>query len=104
MVGDVRSFAWAGAWDLVIFGDVLEHLELAHAMQAWRRALRSADHVLASLPIVQYPQGEYQGNVHESHRVRYGHELVQAAFPAIREHFVGRKLGVYLGRGNPASL
>ena len=98
VIGDVRSFEWdrGGDWDLVIFGDVLEHLDLPDAMRAWRRALRCSRQVLASLPIVHYPQGEHDGNVHESHRVTYDHHLVMRAFPAIASHWTGRQIGVYL--------
>lgn len=96
LVGDVRSYDWLAEWDLVIFGDVLEHLDLTDAMRAWRCALRRSRSVLASLPIVDYPQGEFQGNVHERHRVTYGHELVIASFPNIEEFWTGRQIGIYL--------
>jgi SAM-dependent methyltransferase len=97
-IGDVRAFDWcaAGDWDLVIFGDVLEHLDLPDAMRVWRKARRHSRHVLASLPIVEYPQGECDGNPHESHRVTYDHALAMRAFPGIAEHATGRQIGVYL--------
>jgi SAM-dependent methyltransferase len=100
-VGDVRSFDWRaqGDWDLVIFGDVLEHLDVPDARLAWCRALRASGHVLASLPIVDYPQGECEGNVHECHRASYHHDLVTSAFPGIVRHATGRQIGVYLAAG-----
>jgi SAM-dependent methyltransferase len=98
LVGDVRGFDWsaAGHWDLVIFGDVLEHLERREAARAWGRALAHGAHVLASLPIVDYPQGECEGNVHECHRASYDHGLVTRTFPGIFDHAVGKEIGVYL--------
>ena len=101
LIGDVRAYQWYADWDLVIFGDILEHLELAEAIRVWRCALQRSKYVLASLPIVYYPQSEYEGNVHETHRVRYDHELVKAVFPGIRQHFLGKQIGVYLA-GGPA--
>jgi hypothetical protein len=98
LIGDVRSFDWNAtlAWDLVIFGDVLEHLDLPDARRAWRDARAHSGHVLASLPIVDYPQGECEGNPHECHRVSYNHALVNRAFPGIAEHSAGKQIGVYL--------
>jgi trans-aconitate methyltransferase len=101
IVGDVRAYTWSSDWDMVIFGDVLEHLDLPEAMSAWRAALRRSKHVLASIPIVHYPQGECEGNINESHRVTFEHELVMNAFPQIEQWFVGEKIGVYLAFGAP---
>lgn len=102
-VGDVRAFSWqaAGDWDLVIFGDVLEHLDPPDARRAWRGALAHSAHVLASLPIVDYPQGECEGNVHECHRASYDHGRVTRAFPGIVDHSAGREIGVYLASARP---
>ena len=103
LIGDVRELDWRahGRWDLVIFGDVLEHLDLPDARRAWQCARRHSAHVLASLPIVHYPQGPHDGNVHECHRVTYDHELVARAFPGIVRHETGRQIGVYLATGRP---
>src|SRR4051794_34431011 len=51
LIGDVRAFDWQarGNWDLVIFGDVLEHLDLIDARRAWCRAVASSAGVLASI-------------------------------------------------------
>ena len=32
IVGDVRAYTWPRNWDMVIFGNVLEHLDLPEAM------------------------------------------------------------------------
>lgn len=98
LIGDIRAFDWSARpeWDLVIFGDVLEHLELPDARRAWRGALARSAAVLASLPIVDYPQGESNGNVNECHRVSYDHRLVTQAFPGIVDHAAGKQIGVYL--------
>lgn len=99
LVGDVRSYAWKVNWDLVIFGDVLEHVRLVEAMAAWWAALRRSKHVLASVPIVSYPQGAYAGNINECHRVTYDHNLVMAVFPRIEQYWTGKQIGVYLASG-----
>ncbi|KDN83461.1 class I SAM-dependent methyltransferase [Kitasatospora cheerisanensis] len=54
--------------DLVIAGDVLEHMPRADAVQLLQRiAAAGARHILVSLPIVPSPQGEVDGNPHEAH-------------------------------------
>ena len=103
LIGDVRSFDWRahGQWDLVIFGDVLEHLDLPHARRAWQWARAHSAHVLGSLPIVHHPQGAHGGNVHECHRVTYDHARVTRTFPGIVRHEAGRRIGVYMAAGSP---
>lgn len=54
--------------DLVIFGDVLEHMPREDAVALLGRAeAAGAWNLLVSLPIVEAPQGEVDGNPHEEH-------------------------------------
>ncbi len=54
--------------DLVIFGDVLEHMAHGDAVDLLRKAeAAGAWHILVSLPIVEAPQGEVDGNPYEEH-------------------------------------
>ncbi|MFF9309912.1 methyltransferase domain-containing protein [Streptomyces sp. NPDC014748] len=54
--------------DLVIFGDVLEHVERDDAVALLQRAeAAGAWNILVSVPIVDSPQGEVDGNPHEAH-------------------------------------
>ncbi|MFF8100160.1 class I SAM-dependent methyltransferase [Streptomyces sp. NPDC016640] len=54
--------------DLVVFGDVLEHVERNDAVQLLQRAeAAGAWNILVSVPIVDSPQGEVDGNPHEAH-------------------------------------
>ncbi|MFJ8594864.1 class I SAM-dependent methyltransferase [Streptomyces sp. NPDC093598] len=54
--------------DLVIFGDVLEHMAWGDAGDLLRKAeAAGAWNILVSLPIVEAPQGEVDGNPHEEH-------------------------------------
>lgn len=57
-----------GTYDVVLLGDVLEHLTEARATQLLRRALRwSAKGVIVSIPLGDCPQGPSEGNEHEAH-------------------------------------
>ncbi|MEU5976370.1 class I SAM-dependent methyltransferase [Streptomyces sp. NPDC047315] len=54
--------------DLVIFGDLLEHVERDDAVALLQRAeAAGAWNILVSVPIVDSPQGEVDGNPHEAH-------------------------------------
>ena len=63
---DVRSFA-SFDYDLVILGDVLEHMSLSDAKALWNRISKSARYAIITIPIVHYPQGEEHGNPYEIH-------------------------------------
>lgn len=54
-------------YDLIIFGDVLEHMSEAEALTCWDAAARIATWGLISVPIVHYPQGDIGGNPYEVH-------------------------------------
>ncbi|MGW4493769.1 class I SAM-dependent methyltransferase [Streptomyces sp. NPDC004376] len=54
--------------DLVVFGDVLEHVSREDAVALLDRAVAAgAWNILVSVPIVDSPQGEVDGNPHEAH-------------------------------------
>jgi SAM-dependent methyltransferase len=52
-------------FDLAIFGDVLEHVTEADAI--WMVERFEWRYAVLSLPVTEYPQGEYMGNPHEAH-------------------------------------
>lgn len=54
--------------DLVIFGDILEHVERDEAVTLLQRTeAAGAWNILISVPIVESIQGEVDGNPHEAH-------------------------------------
>ena len=85
------------AADVVILGDVAEHMTEADALRLWQRAADAAARaVYLSIPIVHYPQGEIEGNPHEHHVVEdWNHEKVLASFDGIGEWWLGSEVGVY---------
>lgn len=62
-VRDVEDFAY----DVVVFGDVLEHMTKEEALAVWDRCSKEATHAIISIPIVHYPQGHLHGNPYEEH-------------------------------------
>jgi SAM-dependent methyltransferase len=70
-LGDFKELAIPyRMYTVIILGDVLEHFEMEDAMQVWEKARRIVGPrgvVLLSSPIIDYPQGEEEGNIHEAH-------------------------------------
>lgn len=96
---DVREMTlheWPRA-DVVILGDVLEHMSLTDARRVWnlaRAAARKA--VFLSIPIVPYPQGAEHGNPFEEHVVPdWTHLRVLATFEGITWSWQGTIVGRY---------
>lgn len=66
-VCDVRDRPDVGRYDLVILGDILEHMTPDEAAQVWAWAPTVADHGIISIPLDHWPQGAHDGNHLEAH-------------------------------------
>jgi cyclopropane fatty-acyl-phospholipid synthase-like methyltransferase len=64
IVEDVRYLKRTD-FDLVIFGDVLEHMSKEEAFEVLEHFSNS--YRIVSVPTVHYPQGEHEGNPYERH-------------------------------------
>ena len=102
-VADIRSFRWNGTFDVVILGDVLEHMVLSDALDVWHAARAHAEHVVLSIPIVEYPQGAHHGNAHEAHLEVWDHEAVMTRLAGVRRWQRHTSIGVYLADGITAT-
>jgi SAM-dependent methyltransferase len=95
IVGDARRLRYPDV-DLVIFGDVLEHMTQREAQLCWREAESCARlGAIISIPVIPYPQGECEGNAHEAHLVTWTHEMVLASFEWITESHTYTEIGIY---------
>lgn len=96
-LADVREMDPLPEADVVILGDVLEHMSTPDAVKVWKRARASARRsVFLSIPIVHYPQGESEGNPFEEHVVdNYNHKQILATFPGITTCWTGVEIGTY---------
>lgn len=97
IVADARDLDPLPEADVVILGDVLEHMTTEDAVKVWQRARQAARKaVYLSIPIVHYPQGECEGNPHEAHVVDdYSHQRILDTFPGVTAHWTGQEIGVY---------
>lgn len=63
--GDIYDYRY-DHYDLVIFGDVIEHMEVDRAQEVLSYAKAHSSYMIIGVPF-QYPQGELYGNKYEEH-------------------------------------
>lgn len=100
-LGDFKTLVLpADTYDVVILGDVLEHFELSDAMEVWEKARRVAGTgvVLLSTPIIDFPQGEEEGNIHESHLSSFDMEALRS-LSGVLESQEGTIIGSVVAKG-----
>lgn len=94
---DVRKYTSLQA-DLIIFGDVLEHMTQEEAVKVWNVARAGCSSAIISVPIVHYPQGEWFDNPYEVHVVDdWDNIKIWQTFEGLTECIVGKQTGTYLG-------
>jgi len=104
-LGDFRELVIPyGHFTTVILGDVLEHFEMEDALKVWVKARLIAGptgQVLLSTPIVDWPQGEEEGNIHEAHLSFFDYEAL-CALSGVEEGVEGQLIGSVRARGAAA--
>lgn len=97
---DARTFDWTKVSniDLVIMGDVLEHMKKEEAMALVDKVLDHSRYGIISIPVKHWPQGAINDNPYEVHvKDDWSHREVMETFSnyIIKEEKAG-KIGVYL--------
>lgn len=92
---DIRE--WADFdYDLVIFGDILEHMSEQDALAVWDRVAAKADHAVIAIPIIHYHQPAINGNPYEVHvEEDWSYERVLDTFPFITDAWKGNITGAF---------
>lgn len=86
-------------YDLVVFGDVLEHMVEAEAVQVWRKAKDQARNAIITIPIIYYPQGIHEDNPYEIHHEdNWNTQRVLNTFEGITEYEEFGGTGAFLAR------
>lgn len=93
VLGDVREVEFTDP-DLIIFGDVIEHMPREDAISLLERAKQHAKNILVSLPIIYAPQGAVNGNEAETHHYHWGFDEMHSIMDEC-EALRGEILGVY---------
>lgn len=73
IVGDISKINLPDG-DLIIFGDVLEHLEKEEALRVLNKALGKYKHVVVSIPIDGRSSKIHFGNEYEAHLSKWTYE------------------------------
>lgn len=67
-VDDIQNFAdLIPPYDLIILGDVLEHIEKEAGKQLLEKLIGKSKKIILSIPIGPWPQDEMNGNKYEKH-------------------------------------
>ena len=85
-----------GHFDVVMLGDVLEHMEKDEAVALLDKARSVADTVIVSIPIGHYPQDAYNGNPHEKHVTdNWTEKEFRETFGEPTVGYIENEIGVY---------
>ena len=104
VLGDMRYLDWRhfAPLDLVICGDVLEHMTKDEALELIRLGLAHSRVVLISIPIVHAEQEAILGNPYEVHvKPDWSHEECVTSFPGICIGHNEAGIGVYFLSQSP---
>lgn len=97
LLADVRNWPVDQDYDLMLLGDILEHMQASEARDCVRSLLHHTQLLLISIPIVPMPQEAWENNPYEQHvKDDWSHEEVLASFPNISLAVIGEEVGVYL--------
>ena len=96
-VRDLTSFNF----DLVILGDILEHMPEKDAVELWDRISKEAKYAIISIPIIHYHQEALNGNPYEVHvEEDWSTSRVLEKFHSIIEHVEFPVTGVFVAKFN----
>jgi len=100
-IADIYYFDWNKLkryYDLIILGDIIEHLPQERGQDVIDHAVEYAKYVVVSLPIYGYYQVATMGNTYETHVEQYSDESIRQLLKCydILESFKGGTVGVYI--------
>ena len=107
VVADVRfvDFRKLPPAELMIFGDILEHMSKEQALAVIGEALTHCRFVLASIPVVAFPQEAFGGNPFEAHiKSDWSDAEARESFPCLAFGAIDHEIGVYWMAREPADM
>ena len=94
-VGNVLDFDISN-YDYIIMGDVLEHISTEQATQFIDLVISTGKDCLVAIPY-EMEQGEYYGNVHETHlQPDLTHAVMKTRYPQLTELYSNNFYGYYI--------
>ena len=98
-VQDIRDYQFNKEYDLIIFGDILEHMSERDAIEIWEKASKVSTHAIISIPIIHYHQDAANGNPYEVHvEEDWNSERVLRCFKNIIEYQEFLVTGVFVAK------
>jgi 2-polyprenyl-3-methyl-5-hydroxy-6-metoxy-1,4-benzoquinol methylase len=83
-------------YDLIIFGDILEHMSKEEALAVWKKVSEQAKNAIIAIPIIHYEQHAINDNPYEEHiKDDWSHEEVLDSFHGIVDWWQGNIVGAY---------
>lgn len=82
-------------YDVIILGDVLEHIIPLHAQALFNKIKNAGQQCLVAVPYMM-PQGEYEGNIHEAHKQEdLTHDVMLERYPRLECLYRNNQYGYY---------
>jgi hypothetical protein len=92
-------------YDLVMFGDVLEHMIESESVKIWDEVATQASNAIITIPIIHYPQGAAFNNPYEIHHEEdWNTDRILNSFKGIVDHKEFEITGAYLARFKDEAL
>jgi len=91
-------------YDIIIFGDVVEHLEANEAQEVLKYALNRCKEMIVAVPYLN-PQGIEEDNVYEIHKQDdLTDELMKQRYPYLKNVYKDQNYGYYIKEENYEKL
>jgi mannosyltransferase OCH1-like enzyme/tetratricopeptide (TPR) repeat protein len=104
-IEDVRTWAPEGYYDIVIVGDILEHMTLEEAKAVFDKLRPIADTVIVSIPIGKWPQDAKENNPYEAHvKDDWSRDEVHSVFGEPTWGRIEQEVGVFVWSKFPIEL
>ena len=100
---DIRDFKY-DFYDIIIFGDVIEHLETNEAQEALKYAYTRCKEMIVAVPYLN-PQGIEEDNIYEIHKQDdLTDEIMKERYPYLKNVFKTDYYGYYIKEENYEKL
>lgn len=96
---DIKHFKY-DFYDIIIFGDVIEHLEVNEAQQVLKYAYNRCNEMIVAVPYLN-PQGIEEDNIYEIHKQDdLTDKIMKERYPYLINVYKNKKYGYYIKEGN----
>ena len=92
---NIKDFKY-GNYDIIIFGDIIEHLEVEEAQEVLKYASNRCKEIIVAVPY-ELEQDEVEGNIHEIHKQSdLTPKIMKERYPMLKELYKNDLYGYYV--------